>query len=84
MRRVTRKFGFKEVDENEDWTLFWTDYSVSLEKVINMKSYQVQQGQIQKFQYLISMVDNIITLYSAVANRIINNIYATLDFVFNW
>lgn len=40
VRRVTRKFGFKEVDEGEDWNLCWTDFSVSLERVINMKCYQ--------------------------------------------
>lgn len=40
VKRVSKRFGFREVDEGEDWTLFWTDYSVSLEKVINMKMYQ--------------------------------------------
>ncbi|XP_029658054.1 tubulin polyglutamylase ttll6-like isoform X2 [Octopus sinensis] len=40
VRRMTKKFGFKEVGENDDWILYWTDYSVALERVMDMKSYQ--------------------------------------------
>ncbi|XP_061165559.1 tubulin polyglutamylase ttll6-like isoform X19 [Saccostrea echinata] len=40
VRRVSRKFGFKEVSDDEDWTLYWTDYSVALERVMEMKKYQ--------------------------------------------
>ncbi|GAB1610527.1 tubulin polyglutamylase ttll6-like [Argonauta hians] len=40
VRRMTKKFGFKEVSENEDWLLFWTDYSVALDRAMEMKSYQ--------------------------------------------
>ncbi|XP_032093969.1 tubulin polyglutamylase TTLL6 isoform X1 [Thamnophis elegans] len=32
--------GLREAIEMEDWTLYWTDYSVSLERVMEMKSYQ--------------------------------------------
>ena len=31
----------KEVGEDEDWSLFWTDYSVALERCMDMKRYQV-------------------------------------------
>jgi uncharacterized membrane protein YfhO len=41
VRRTSRKFGFKEVSEDEDWSLYWTDYSVALERVMDMKKYQV-------------------------------------------
>ena len=41
MRRVTKKFGFREVNDDEDFILYWTDYSVSLERVMEMKKYQV-------------------------------------------
>lgn len=41
VKRVSRKFGFKEVSDDEDWTLYWTDYSVALERVMEMKKYQV-------------------------------------------
>lgn len=40
VKRVSRKFGFKEVSDDEDWTLYWTDYSVALERVMEMKKYQ--------------------------------------------
>lgn len=40
VRRVSRKFGFKEVSDDDDWTLYWTDYSVALERVMDMKKYQ--------------------------------------------
>ena len=38
----------KEVAEDEDWTIFWTDYSVSLERVMEMKRFQVSQLFIYK------------------------------------
>lgn len=41
MRRAAQQYGLREGGENDDWTLYWTDYSVSLERVMEMKSYQV-------------------------------------------
>nr|XP_056719931.1 tubulin polyglutamylase TTLL6 [Euleptes europaea] len=32
--------GLREGSELDDWTLYWTDYSVSLDRVLEMKSYQ--------------------------------------------
>ena len=43
VRRTSRRFGFKEVSEDDDWNLFWTDYSVNLERVMDMKKYQVRR-----------------------------------------
>ncbi|XP_068552182.1 tubulin polyglutamylase TTLL13 isoform X1 [Anas acuta] len=40
VRRAARCCGLKEVGENEDWTVYWTDYSVSLERVMEMKRFQ--------------------------------------------
>ncbi|KAF5915929.1 hypothetical protein HPG69_003002 [Diceros bicornis minor] len=40
VRRAAQQYGLREGGENEDWTLYWTDYSVSLERVMEMKSYQ--------------------------------------------
>ena len=31
----------REVGEEEDWALYWTDYSVALERCMEMKRYQV-------------------------------------------
>ena len=41
VRRCSKKFGFRLVDDHEDWNLYWTDFSVSLERVMDMKKYQV-------------------------------------------
>lgn len=41
VRRVAKKFGFKEVGEDDDWNLFWIDTAVALERVMEMKRYQV-------------------------------------------
>ncbi|GCB84748.1 hypothetical protein scyTo_0025470, partial [Scyliorhinus torazame] len=40
-RRAAIQFGLKEVGDDEEWTLFWTDYSVSLDKAMELKRYQV-------------------------------------------
>ncbi|XP_052279825.1 tubulin polyglutamylase ttll6-like isoform X6 [Dreissena polymorpha] len=40
VRKVSRKFGFREVSDDDDWTLYWTDFSVALERVMDMKKYQ--------------------------------------------
>lgn len=41
VRRAAQQYGLREAGDNDDWTLYWTDYSVSLERVLEMKSYQV-------------------------------------------
>ena len=33
--------GLREVNEEEEWMLYWTDLSVTLERVIAMKGFQV-------------------------------------------
>ncbi|XP_043530723.1 tubulin polyglutamylase ttll6-like isoform X2 [Chiloscyllium plagiosum] len=40
VRRAAIQFGLKEVGDDEEWTLFWTDYSVSLDKAMELKRYQ--------------------------------------------
>ncbi|XP_074199092.1 tubulin polyglutamylase TTLL6 isoform X3 [Camelus bactrianus] len=40
VRRAAQQYGLREGGESDDWTLYWTDYSVSLERVMEMKSYQ--------------------------------------------
>jgi len=40
VRRVSKRFGLKETGEDDDWSIFWTDYSVSLERVMDMKRFQ--------------------------------------------
>jgi len=40
VRIVLKKLGWKEVDDEDDWQLYWTDTSVSLERVMMMKKTQ--------------------------------------------
>ncbi|XP_075063914.1 tubulin polyglutamylase TTLL13 isoform X2 [Mixophyes fleayi] len=40
VRRAARLCGLKEVGEEEEWTVYWTDCSVSLERVMEMKRFQ--------------------------------------------
>ncbi|KAG8575352.1 hypothetical protein GDO81_009534 [Engystomops pustulosus] len=40
VRRAARVCGLKEVGDEEEWTVYWTDCSVSLERVMEMKRFQ--------------------------------------------
>ncbi|KAM9532612.1 tubulin polyglutamylase TTLL13 isoform 2-T2 [Guaruba guarouba] len=40
VRRAAQCCGLREVGENEEWTVYWTDSSVSLERVMEMKRFQ--------------------------------------------
>ncbi|XP_075198913.1 tubulin polyglutamylase TTLL13 [Anomaloglossus baeobatrachus] len=40
VRRAARVSGLKEVGDEEEWTVYWTDCSVSLERVMDMKRFQ--------------------------------------------
>ncbi|XP_009696513.1 PREDICTED: tubulin polyglutamylase TTLL6, partial [Cariama cristata] len=40
VRRAAQCCGLKEAGENEEWTVCWTDYSVSLERIMEMKRFQ--------------------------------------------
>lgn len=41
VRRVAKRFGLRPVSDDEEWTVYWTDTSVLLERVMEMKRYQV-------------------------------------------
>uniref|UniRef100_A0A8C4UWN2 Tubulin polyglutamylase TTLL13 n=1 Tax=Falco tinnunculus TaxID=100819 RepID=A0A8C4UWN2_FALTI len=40
VRRAAQCCGLKEVGEDEEWTVYWTDYLVSLERIMDMKRFQ--------------------------------------------
>ncbi|XP_046293533.2 tubulin polyglutamylase TTLL13 [Marmota monax] len=40
VRRAAQMCGLKEVGEDKEWTVYWTDCSVSLERVMDMKRFQ--------------------------------------------
>ncbi len=46
VRRVARKFGLRPVGDGDDWTVYWIDTSVILDRVMSMKRYQVREWQI--------------------------------------
>nr|CAH7714360.1 unnamed protein product [Callosobruchus chinensis] len=40
IRRVAQRFGYKEVSEGENWNMYWTDLSITVERCKDMKRYQ--------------------------------------------
>ncbi|XP_004708158.2 tubulin polyglutamylase TTLL13P [Echinops telfairi] len=40
VRRAAQMCGLKEVGDDEEWAVYWTDCSVSLERVMDMKRFQ--------------------------------------------
>jgi len=40
VRRVAKKLNYKEVPDEEEWCLYWTDTSVSIDRVNQMKRWQ--------------------------------------------
>lgn len=40
IRRVAQKFGYKEVSEGENWNLYWTDLSITVDRCKEMKRFQ--------------------------------------------
>lgn len=41
VRRAAQHCGLKEAAENEEWTVCWTDSTVALERLMEMKRFQV-------------------------------------------
>ncbi|CAF0988942.1 unnamed protein product [Adineta ricciae] len=40
VRRASKLLNFREVDDEDDWNIFWTDASVGIERVSQMKKWQ--------------------------------------------
>lgn len=40
IRRVAQKFGYKEVSEGENWNMYWTDLSITVDRCKEMKRFQ--------------------------------------------
>ncbi|KAG5871650.1 hypothetical protein JTB14_037075 [Gonioctena quinquepunctata] len=40
IRRVAQKFGYKEVTEGENWNMYWTDLSITVDRCKEMKRFQ--------------------------------------------
>lgn len=41
VRVVQRKLQWKEVGDDEDWEIYWTDTSVSIERIMKLNKTQV-------------------------------------------
>ena len=41
VRRAAKRLNFREVADEEDWNIYWTDSGVGLERVSQMKKWQV-------------------------------------------
>lgn len=40
VRRTAAKFGMREVAESDNWDLYWTDLSISVERAKDMRRFQ--------------------------------------------
>lgn len=40
IRRVAQKFGYREVSEGENWNMYWTDLSITVDRCKEMKRFQ--------------------------------------------
>lgn len=41
VRRAAKRLNFREVADDEDWNIYWTDTSVGVERVSQMNKWQV-------------------------------------------
>jgi tubulin polyglutamylase TTLL6/13 len=41
VRRAAKRLSFREVSDDDDWNVYWTDTSVGIERVAQMKKWQV-------------------------------------------
>lgn len=48
VRRAAQHCGLKEAGENEEWTVYWTDSTVTLERLMDMKRFQVNTTAAQQ------------------------------------
>jgi len=40
VRRASKRLNFREVGDDDDWTIYWTDTSVGIDRVAQMKKWQ--------------------------------------------
>lgn len=45
VRRAARRLNFREVGDDDDWNVYWTDTSVGIDRVAQMKKWQVRFNQ---------------------------------------
>ncbi len=45
VRRAAKRLNFREVSDEDDWNIYWTDTSVGIERVAQMKKWQVRNSE---------------------------------------
>jgi tubulin polyglutamylase TTLL6/13 len=51
VRRAAKRLNFREVADEDDWNIYWTDTSVGIERVAQMKKWQVRINKIFNFVF---------------------------------
>ena len=54
VRRVCERYGLKSVGDADHWNLFWTDLSVSVDRVQDVKSFQVHNHLLTCIPYFVT------------------------------
>ena len=49
VRRAAKRLNFREVADEDDWNVYWTDTSVGIDRVGQMKKWQVRPIQKTSF-----------------------------------
>ena len=42
VHRIAKRFGLRPMGEDEDWNILWADTFYQMDKIINIKRYQVE------------------------------------------
>ena len=48
VRRAAKRLNFREVSDEDDWNVYWTDTSVGIERVAQMKKWQVRDLHVNR------------------------------------
>lgn len=54
VRRAAKRLNFREVADEDDWNVYWTDTSVGIDRVAQMKKWQVSKTSIIYFSNISS------------------------------
>ncbi|KXZ41785.1 hypothetical protein GPECTOR_284g755 [Gonium pectorale] len=57
LRIVQRKLGWKEVGDDEDWEIYWTDTSVSIERIMKLTRIQLYAAGLGKINHFSGMLE---------------------------
>ena len=63
VRRAAKRLNFREVADEDDWNVYWTDTSVGIERVAQMKKWQVRIYLIQSQHLIIYLTISKLVIY---------------------